>query len=45
MQAAIELHFHEFAASRRPRLLRIALLLTDDQGLAEDLARSTLTAA
>ena len=45
MQTAIELDFDEFAASRWPRLFRIALLLTDDQGLAEDLAQSTLTAA
>ncbi|MEY9875773.1 RNA polymerase sigma-70 factor (sigma-E family) [Streptacidiphilus sp. MAP12-33] len=36
--------FHEFAASRWPRLFRLALLLTDDQGLAEDLAQSALTA-
>ncbi|RAG84179.1 SigE family RNA polymerase sigma factor [Streptacidiphilus pinicola] len=44
MHTADELDFHDFAASRWARLFRIALLLTDDQGLAEDLAQSTLTA-
>ena len=44
MHTADELEFHDFAASRWARLFRIALLLTDDQGLAEDLAQSTLTA-
>ncbi|SEK26729.1 SigE family RNA polymerase sigma factor [Streptacidiphilus jiangxiensis] len=44
MHTANQLDFHDFAASRWPRLFRLALLLTDDQGLAEDLAQSALTA-
>lgn len=34
--------FREFVATRRPRLLRAAYLLTGDAGLAEDLVQTAL---
>lgn len=44
MSSANEHEFHDFAAACWPRLFRLALLLAEDRGLAEDLAQSALTA-